>query len=144
MSDATNEKTIIGSDINVTGTIVCESDIQFDGKLEGDLSCSGKAAIGKSAVIKGNATVDSISVMGELSGNIVAKDRIELKATARVNGDIKAKRLTVEDGVTFVGRSEVNPAGVSQSSSSAKASSSQSGSASSGSQASQRSEQPRK
>jgi cytoskeletal protein CcmA (bactofilin family) len=36
-----------------------------------------------------------------------------MKATTRMLGDIKAKRLTVEDGVTFVGRSEVNPSGAS-------------------------------
>ena len=35
-----------------------------------------------------------------------------MKSTARVHGDIKAKRLSVEDGVTFIGRSEVNPSGV--------------------------------
>jgi cytoskeletal protein CcmA (bactofilin family) len=35
-----------------------------------------------------------------------------MKSTARVQGDIKAKRLSVEDGVTFIGRSEVNPSGV--------------------------------
>ena len=34
-----------------------------------------------------------------------------MKSTARVTGDIRAKRLSVEDGVTFVGRSEVNPSG---------------------------------
>ena len=34
-----------------------------------------------------------------------------MKSSARVTGDIKAKRLSVEDGVTFVGRSEVNPSG---------------------------------
>jgi cytoskeletal protein CcmA (bactofilin family) len=49
--------------------------------------------------------------MGKIDGNIDASDRIEMKSTTRLNGDIKAKRLTVEDGVTFIGRSEVNPAG---------------------------------
>ena len=52
-----------------------------------------------------------MSVSGQVNGNIIAKDRIELKSSARINGDIRAKRLTVEDGVTFVGKSEVNPAG---------------------------------
>ncbi len=113
MEETAKVKTIIANDISIVGTVKCESDIQFDGNLEGDLNCSGRATIGKSAVVKGNTSVDSISVMGQIDGNITAKDRIELKSTARVKGDIKAKRLTVEDGVTFIGRSEVNPAGVS-------------------------------
>lgn len=106
-------KTIIGDDIEITGTIKSSGQIQFDGKLEGDLTCSGNATIGKSAVIKGNITVDSVSIAGSINGNILAKDRIEMKSTASVHGDIRAKRLTVEDGVTFIGRSEVNPQGFS-------------------------------
>jgi len=67
--------------------------------------------IGDSAAVKGNLSVESISIMGEVTGNVTARDRIELKSTARLTGDIQAKRLTVEDGVTFVGKSEVNPSG---------------------------------
>jgi len=73
------------------------------------LHCAGDAVIGKSAVIKGNLAVNAVTVEGTINGNITAKDRIEMKSSARVTGDIKSKRLSVEDGVTFVGRSEVNP-----------------------------------
>ena len=89
----------------------CTSDIQIDGKLNGDLVCANNAVIGATATVKGSLTVESITVLGQINGNIVAKDRIELKTTAKINGDLKAKRLTVEDGVTLVGKSEVNPSG---------------------------------
>ena len=52
-----------------------------------------------------------VTIMGHVTGNVTARDRIELKSTTRLNGDIRAKRLTVEDGVTFIGKSEVNPSG---------------------------------
>lgn len=111
MSETGNVKTIIAEDIEIEGTITCASDIQFDGKLTGDLECSGNAIIGNKSIIKGNISVKSITIMGKIDGNIDASDRIEMKSTTRLTGDIKAKRLTVEDGVTFVGRSEVNPSG---------------------------------
>ena len=111
MTEAGNVKTIIAEDIEIEGTITCASDIQFDGKLTGDLECSGNAIIGNKSVINGNISAKSITIMGKIDGNIDASDRIEMKATTRLNGDIKAKRLTVEDGVTFVGKSEVNPSG---------------------------------
>ena len=69
----------------------------------------GNAVLGKNAQVKGNVTATSVSIEGKINGNILAKDKIEMKASATVNGDIKARRLSVEDGVTFVGRSEVNP-----------------------------------
>ena len=102
-------KTVISEDIEVTGSIKAAGSIQFDGKLNGDMTCNGNAVIGQKANIKGNLSVDSITIIGQVSGNITAKDRIELKSTARISGDIKARRLTVEDGVTFIGKSEVNP-----------------------------------
>ncbi len=102
-------KSVIAADVEFTGTIKCASEIRIDGKLEGELHCEKDVAIGKSAVIKGNMTVNSATVEGTVNGNVTARDRIELKASARLTGDIKSKRLTVEDGVTFVGRSEVNP-----------------------------------
>jgi cytoskeletal protein CcmA (bactofilin family) len=61
--------------------------------------------------VKGNLSVNSVTLHGHVNGNITAKDRIQFKATANMNGDIRGKRLSVEDGVTFVGKSEVNPSG---------------------------------
>ena len=104
-------KTVIGEDVEISGNIKCESNIQFNGKLNGDLSCGGQALIGNTSAVKGNLTIETVSIMGQVNGNITAKDKIELKSTARLHGDIRAKRLTVEDGVTFVGKVEVNPAG---------------------------------
>jgi cytoskeletal protein CcmA (bactofilin family) len=102
-------KTIIAEDIEIVGSVKCGSNIHLAGKLNGDLVCTGAALIGDSASVKGNITAESATIQGQVAGNITARDKIELKATARVTGDIKSKRLTVEDGVMFVGKSEVNP-----------------------------------
>ena len=114
-------KTIIGEDVEISGNIKCESNIQINGKLNGDLNCGGQAMIGNTSAIKGNMSIETISIMGQVNGNITAKDKIELKSTARLHGDIRAKRLTVEDGVTFVGKVEVNPAGANMSGNAQKA-----------------------
>jgi cytoskeletal protein CcmA (bactofilin family) len=111
MAENAQTHSFITSDVEVIGTIKSSSAIRLDGKLEGELHCESDVAIGKTAVIKGNLEVNSITVAGTINGNITARDKIELKSTAKLLGDIKAKRLSVEDGVTFVGRSEVNPTG---------------------------------
>lgn len=104
-------QTVITEDVEIVGTIKAVSGLRLEGKLNGDLNCSGDVVIGKTGSVKGNISVNSIVVAGQIGGNIMAKDRIELSAAARINGDIKAKRLTVEDGVSFVGKAEVNPSG---------------------------------
>jgi cytoskeletal protein CcmA (bactofilin family) len=111
MNETSATQTIIAEDIDINGSIKSGSSIQFDGKLNGDLTCAANAVIGANAVVKGNISAESAIIKGQVNGNINARDRIELKSTAKLNGDIRAKRLTVEDGVTFVGKSEVNPSG---------------------------------
>ena len=105
------QKTIIASEVEITGTVKSAGGLRIDGKLEGELICKGDAVVGKTATIKGNLSVNSVVVEGNVQGNIAAQDKIDMKASARVQGDIKSKRLSVEDGVTFVGKSEVNPSG---------------------------------
>ncbi len=111
MSEKTENQSMITADVQITGTIKSAGPLRIDGKLDGEVDCGADVTLGKSAQIKGNLTVNSISVAGTVNGNITARDRIELKSTAKLMGDIKAKRLAVEDGVTFVGKSEVNPTG---------------------------------
>ena len=112
MDNNTNaSQSVIAPEVEVTGTIKTSGSIRIDGKLDGELNCGGDAVIGKSATIKGNLPVNAVSIAGAITGNVTARDRVEMKSSARVMGDIKAKRLAVEDGVTFVGKSEVNPSG---------------------------------
>lgn len=111
MSNGQGSQSVIAADVEITGTIKSSGAIRIEGKLEGELVCTADAAIGKSAVIKGNISVNTIVIEGQIHGNITAKDKIEMKSTAKVHGDIKSKRLAVEDGVTFIGHSEVNPSG---------------------------------
>lgn len=102
---------VIGPDVEIIGQVRSASPIRIDGKVEGEVQVQGDVTLGKSSRIKGNLSVNSISIAGTVEGNVNARDKIEMKSTAKVLGDIKAKRLSVEDGVTFIGKSEVNPAG---------------------------------
>ncbi|MBN1670528.1 MAG: polymer-forming cytoskeletal protein [Kiritimatiellae bacterium] len=104
-------ETILTADVEITGRIESSGPIRFDGKLKGDLICSKDVTVGKSATINGSLSVGSVVILGEVIGNITAEDKIDMQPTARVKGDIKAKRLAVEDGVSFVGGSQVNPRG---------------------------------
>lgn len=112
MSEAnTASQSVISSEVEIIGTIKTSGSIQIEGRVEGEILSQGDVTIGKSGSVKGNLRVNSVTLSGTVQGNIEAKDRIALKSTARLLGDIKAKRLSVEDGVTFVGKSEVNPTG---------------------------------
>ncbi len=105
----TNSKNILNSDVEVKGTLKFTGDLSFDGKLDGDIASEGMLNLGDNAVVKGTIDVGSVVVRGKVNGNIVAKDKIELKAKTELFGDVRAAKLVIEEGVTFVGKTEVNP-----------------------------------
>lgn len=113
----TDEKTMNGSasknvltaDVEIKGNIKFSGELTFEGKLDGEIQTDGTLNLGDSAVVNGNINAQSVIVRGKITGNITAKDKIEIKAKTELFGDIRASKLAVEEGVTFVGKTEVNP-----------------------------------
>jgi len=104
-----SSKNILSNDIEITGTIKFQNELVFDGKLEGDIHSTGTLTVGENADILGNIKTKSVIVLGKVQGNITVEERAELKSRAILTGDLKATRLIVEEGATFVGKSEVTP-----------------------------------
>jgi cytoskeletal protein CcmA (bactofilin family) len=102
-------KNVLNSDVELKGTLHFSGELTFDGKLDGDIQSDGTLHLGDNAVIKGSINVNSVVVRGKVNGNITAKEKIDIKSKTELFGDIRAARLVMEDGVTFVGQTEVNP-----------------------------------
>ena len=104
-----NSKNVLNSDVEIKGTLKFAGELTFDGKLDGDITSEGSLNVGDNAVIKGNLNVNSVVLRGKVNGNVTAREKIEIKTKTELFGDIRAPRLVIEEGVTFVGKSEVNP-----------------------------------
>jgi len=104
-----NSKNILNSDVELKGTLKFSGEMTFDGKLDGDINSEGSLQLGDNAVVKGNINVNTVVVRGKINGNVIAREKIEIKAKTEMFGDIRAPKLVIEEGVTFVGKSEVNP-----------------------------------
>ena len=102
-------KNVLNSDVEIKGNLKFTGELLFEGKLEGEVNADGVLHLGEGGVINGNVNANSVIVRGKLNGNVNAKDKIEIKSKAELFGDIKAAKLAIEEGVTFVGRTEVNP-----------------------------------
>jgi cytoskeletal protein CcmA (bactofilin family) len=102
-------KNVLSSDVEVKGNLKFSGELMFEGKLEGEIQTDGVLNLGDSAVINGNITAQNIVVRGKVNGNITAREKIEIKTKTELFGDIRAAKLVVEEGVTFVGKTEVNP-----------------------------------
>src|SRR5215831_7641840 len=104
-----NSKNILNSDVELKGTLKFSGEMTFDGKLDGDINSEGSLNLGDNAVVKGNINVNTVVVRGKINGNVIAREKIEIKSKTELFGDIRAPKLVIEEGVTFVGKSEVNP-----------------------------------
>src|SRR5215467_10120397 len=104
-----SSKNVLNSDVEIKGNLKFVGELTFEGKLDGEIATEGLLNVGDSATINGNINAETIVIRGKVNGNIIAKNKIDLKAKAEVFGDIRAAKLVIEEGVTYVGKTEVNP-----------------------------------
>jgi cytoskeletal protein CcmA (bactofilin family) len=104
-----NPYTTLGKDTEFEGTLRFKEALKIEGKFNGDISSEGHLIIGKTGEVTAEINVGSIIVEGKITGNIIANDLVELRSSAELRGDITAAKLKIEEGVLFVGRSDVQP-----------------------------------
>jgi cytoskeletal protein CcmA (bactofilin family) len=102
-------KNVLNSDVEIKGDLKFSGEMTFDGKIDGEIRGEGALALGESSVVNGNIEAQSAVIRGKVTGNIVTKEKLEVKGKTELFGDIRAAKLSIEEGVTFVGRAEVNP-----------------------------------
>ncbi len=102
-------KNVLNSDVEIKGNLKFSGELTFEGKLEGEIHTDGTLHLGDSAIINGSINAGTVIMRGKINGNITAKDKIDIKAKTELFGDIKAAKLVIEEGITFVGKTEVNP-----------------------------------
>jgi cytoskeletal protein CcmA (bactofilin family) len=106
-AEPSSAKNILASDVEILGTLKFDNELIFDGKLDGEIISEGVLTLGKNAQIKGEVKTKAVTVHGTVNGNISVSERCELKASSQLNGDLKAMRIIIEEGATFIGKSEV-------------------------------------
>ncbi len=98
----------LGPSLTVRGDLLAAEDLYFDGKLEGSLSVPNHCAvIGPRAQVKADIDAKEIVVQGSVQGNLRAADRVQIRLSGAVQGDIVTSRIQIEDGANFRGRIEI-------------------------------------
>lgn len=101
--------TILASDCTFKGEMTFEGSMKIEGKFEGKITTKGKLGVGRTAHIAADVTVGQASIEGNFKGNVLAAERVELTSSAVVAADLRAPRLVVAEGASFVGNVHVSP-----------------------------------
>ena len=104
--------TVLGPDAVFKGDITFEKGMRLQGRLEGNVATPGRLHVSKEAKLQGNVDAGAVVVEGDVNGKLTASDRVELKQTARHEGELRASKLVVEEGAIFVGTVAVGPEAV--------------------------------
>ena len=97
----------VGKGVEFKGTITYSGTVKIDGYLDGEIHTDGMLLIGEDAVIQAKITAGTIVSKGKITGEVVAKECIKLRAPAVMNGSVKTPVLSMEDGVLFNGALEM-------------------------------------
>jgi cytoskeletal protein CcmA (bactofilin family) len=101
-------KTLLGRGLALKGELSGREDVSIDGVFEGQIHVSGAGVtIGANGRVSAEVEADEIIVEGRMEGNLHARERVILRRSANVNGNIETQRLLIEDGAIFRGRVEM-------------------------------------
>ena len=101
-------KCTLSSDVEIEGSITFQKELVIDGKIQGQINSDGVLTIGENAHIRGEIKTKIVTVHGKVNGKITA-ERCELRSKCTLRGDLKAVRLIIEEGATFIGTSQTSP-----------------------------------
>jgi len=90
-----------GSEIE--GKYTFKGTVMLNGKFSGEINSSDSLIIGEKGVVNATVRAGVVLINGEVIGNVFATERVELRGTARVYGDVEAPVIVVDEGVLFEG-----------------------------------------
>jgi cytoskeletal protein CcmA (bactofilin family) len=100
--------TVISHGFTIEGELTADDDVVIEGTLRGKLVSKDIVKVETGAVVEADITASSLSVGGQVTGNVTATDRVDLMPGARLIGDVKASRLTIADGASFKGNVDMD------------------------------------
>lgn len=97
------QTSIIAQGCKFDGNIEVRGTLRIEGEFKGEISVPESLVVGKTGVVHAKVKVKNAIIGGQFFGNIEAENKIELQSGSHLEGDIKTKRLVIDEGVFFEG-----------------------------------------
>ena len=89
---------IIGPGMRVTGDCETEGTLRIEGTVTGKVQAGKAVVVGREGTVKGDIFTQDAVIGGLVTGKVVAESRLELQETSVVDGEIRARRIKLEEG----------------------------------------------
>jgi len=98
----------IGKSVVIKGELSGSEDLYVDGQVEGSISLKNNSlTVGPNGQVKASVEAKGLVVQGKVEGNVQASDRVDLRKTAVVTGDISTQRISIEEGAYLKGKVDI-------------------------------------
>lgn len=94
---------IIGPGMRVVGDCETTGTIRIEGAVEGSVKAAKAVVVGRDGRVQGDITTQDAVISGTIEGTLVVESRLELQATCRIDGEVQAARLQLEEGAILNG-----------------------------------------
>lgn len=95
---------VIGPGMEIVGDIKCDGTVRVEGKVKGSIKATKSVVIGTGGRVAGDIETQDVVVAGTVDGTVVGASRVELQETCKVQGDIRSRRVKLDEGGRVEGR----------------------------------------
>jgi cytoskeletal protein CcmA (bactofilin family) len=104
----TAELAHIGKSVVIKGELSGSEDLYLDGQVEGSIDLRNHSlTVGPNGKVKANVSAKGVVIQGKLDGSVTASDRVELRKSAVVTGDVTTQRISIEEGAFLKGKVDI-------------------------------------
>lgn len=104
----TEISTIIGEETTVEGTLNVNSSIRIDGKVYGEIKCSGDVTVGKDGYVENSITARNLLIAGKVKGNVKVEQKVHIYDTGHLDGKAEMSVIVIDEKGFFRGESVMN------------------------------------
>ena len=94
---------LLGQGSRIEGRLSFDASVRIDGQVDGEVAAKETVLIGESAVVSAQIQASTVIILGRVNGDVTARKRVELRAPARLIGNLNTPGLVIHEGVTFEG-----------------------------------------
>jgi cytoskeletal protein CcmA (bactofilin family) len=110
-AEPVHRASVLGATLRFRGELSAQEDLIVQGSVEGTITHTSCLAIGPEGSMKGDIRARIIVIDGKVEGDLYATESVNIRATARVKGNVFAPRVGITEGAFFQGQVEMQPSG---------------------------------
>jgi cytoskeletal protein CcmA (bactofilin family) len=102
------QQTVLGQTVVLRGELSANEDLLIEGQFEGTISLEAHClTVGASGQVKAEVRARQVVILGAVTGNVVAREKVEIRRSGHVVGDLKAGAVAIEEGAYFKGSIDI-------------------------------------